>query len=118
MVAPEIDAREKAINEDQEMRVQTRALLCEDLGLVICDSLLILSVSTVAECSPEPWRCQSPVVKVVRMLSCAPETVKSSREEETRSRGPCSHLVPLGRKALPSLWAFEIQGNGSSTSNC
>jgi hypothetical protein len=39
---PEIDARMNSINEVQEMRGQTSALLCEDLGLKISDSLLIL----------------------------------------------------------------------------
>lgn len=113
MVAPEIDARVKPTNQDQQMGIQARGLLCEGLGLDISDSLLILPVSTIAECSAEPCSRQLSVVKVVRMFSCAPETVKSSREEGTCRRGPCSDLVPLGRNALPSLWAFEIQGNGS-----
>lgn len=83
MVAPEIDARVKPTNQDQQMGIQTRGLLCEGLGLDISDSLLILPVSTIAECSAEPCSRQLSVVKVVRMFSCAPETVKSSREEGT-----------------------------------
>ncbi|KAF2630771.1 hypothetical protein BU25DRAFT_419108 [Macroventuria anomochaeta] len=42
VVAPEIDARMNSINDVQEMRVQTNALLRKDLGLKISDSLLIL----------------------------------------------------------------------------
>lgn len=42
MVAPEIDARMNLANEAQVMRGQTSALLCEDLGLKISDSLLTL----------------------------------------------------------------------------
>lgn len=59
VVAPEIDARVNLVNEFQEMRGQTNALLCEILGLKLSDSLLILFVSTVTECSPEPCYRQS-----------------------------------------------------------
>lgn len=41
-MAPEIDARMNSVDEAQEMRGQTSALLCEDVGLKISDSLLIL----------------------------------------------------------------------------
>lgn len=114
MVAPEIDARMNSINEAQEMRVQTSALLCEDLGLKISDSLLILLVSTEnAGRSGAIINRQGRTYALLR-----PRDGEVFQREVNPRRGPCSHLVPLGRKALPSLWALEIQGNGSPTSNC
>ena len=53
VVAPEIDAQMNSINEDQVVRVQTRALMCADLVLKISENLLIPPVSTVVECSSE-----------------------------------------------------------------
>ena len=52
-MAPEIDAQMNSINEDQVVRVETRALMCADLAFKISGSLLIPSVSTVVEYSPE-----------------------------------------------------------------
>ena len=69
MGGPEIDAREKSINDLQTKRIQTRRLQRAELGYVESDKVLILPVSVLCRTSHAAviWA----EVKVVRMLSCA-----------------------------------------------
>lgn len=118
MVGPEIDARVNSINKAQEMRGQTNTLLCEDLGLKISDSLLIL-LSAQSRSAVQSGAVVSRQGRQGRTYSSL-----RSRDGEVfqRSGSPQKRAMfaprALGRKALPSLWALEIQGIESVTSNC
>jgi hypothetical protein len=111
LVGPEIDAGVRSITKKCASRP---AYCCANVLVLIyltAKSLILPSAplrSTSGSSAVVSLQCS----RLYRCFLCAPETVRASRAKGSRRRRPCWLLVPSGRKTLPSLRAFEIQGNG------